>query len=276
MSAPLRGAEETLLIPLYGRAVHTRQGGRLLSDAKAVEMVEEIDYDFARFDGSRDLYGCVLRSAVIDHWVAGFLREHPAGTVVEVEVGLNTRFERLDNGRVRWVDLDLPDATALRRRFFVDTDRRRMIAASVLDEAWVETVRALPSPRFVVAEASIIYLTEPEALRALRLIAQTVRRGQLAMDTWGRWILTHQHTVRTLHAMDAPLTWGCDDPRELEGSVPGLALRESRRFGDVPAPVHARLPAAQRLMFPLVSRLAPAARAYRLNLFDIHPTDTQE
>lgn len=265
MTVRLDGAQETLLIPLYGRAVHTRQGGRLLADPKAVEMVEQIDYDFTAFAGSRDPYGCVLRGAVIDHWATGFLCEHPAGTVVEVGVGLNTRFERLDNGTVHWVDLDLPDAMALRRRFFADTDRRRTIAASVLDQTWVEPVRALPGPYFVVAEASILYLSEPDALAALRLIATSLRPGRLALDTWGSWILTHQHSVATLRRMDAPLTWGCDDPGDLEHQVPGLALRESRRFGDLPASVRSRLPMSQRLGLGLVSRLALAARAYRLN-----------
>jgi O-methyltransferase involved in polyketide biosynthesis len=38
--------------------------------------------------------------------------------MVELGTGLNTRFERLDNGRVHWFDLDLPDVMALRRVFF--------------------------------------------------------------------------------------------------------------------------------------------------------------
>lgn len=65
-------------------------------------------------------------------------------------------------------------------------------------------------------------------------------------------------------------------PRELEYRVPGLVLRESRRFGDLPAPVRSRLPMSQRLGLRLVSRLAPAVGADRLNLFDLHPTENKE
>lgn len=138
MSTPseLRVVAETLMMPLYGRAVETAKPAGLLSDPKAVEMIEAIDYDFTRFRGDRSVYGAVLRTAVFDHWVRDFLHRHPAGTVFEVGGGLNTRYERLDNGTAHWVDLDLPEATALRRRFFTDTDRRRMIAASVLDGSW--------------------------------------------------------------------------------------------------------------------------------------------
>jgi hypothetical protein len=35
-------------------------------------------------------------------------------------------------------------------------------------------------------------------VRALQLTAGSVEDGQLAMDTWGSWILANQHKVRTL------------------------------------------------------------------------------
>ena len=37
--------------------------------------------------------------------------------MVELGTGLNTRFERTDNGTAHWIDLDLPDTIALRRQF---------------------------------------------------------------------------------------------------------------------------------------------------------------
>lgn len=113
--------QETLLIPLYGRAVQTRRRNGLIHDPKAVEMVDSLDYDFSRFDGAKSLIGAALRTLQFDAWVADFLRRHPAGTVVEMGTGLNTRFERFDNGTVHWFDLDLPDVMALRRTFFQDT-----------------------------------------------------------------------------------------------------------------------------------------------------------
>lgn len=70
----------------------------------------------------------------------------PPGTVGEIGTGLNTRFERVDNGQVHWIDLDLPEVIALRRQFFTDSDRQRMIAGSVLDPAWTDTVRTSPGP----------------------------------------------------------------------------------------------------------------------------------
>ncbi|MFD4529465.1 class I SAM-dependent methyltransferase [Streptomyces sp. NPDC058470] len=137
--------QETLLIPLYGRAVENRNPDPALRDPRAEDIVASLDYDFARFDNLPSLIGTVLRTSLFDRWAADLLTAHPTGTVVEIGVGLNTCHERLDNGQARWFDLDLPDVIDLRRTFFTDTPRRTMIAASVTDEAWTGAVKS-PGP----------------------------------------------------------------------------------------------------------------------------------
>ncbi|MEL6716449.1 MAG: class I SAM-dependent methyltransferase, partial [Planctomycetota bacterium] len=130
--------QETLLIPLLGRAEETRRNG-LIDDPIAVRIVDRLDYDFSKWDGAPSLRGATIRTRIYDAQVQRFLDAHPEGTVVEIGAGLNTRFERLDNGRAHWVELDLPDTMALRRQFFQDHERRTMVAASVLDTDWFAT-----------------------------------------------------------------------------------------------------------------------------------------
>jgi hypothetical protein len=101
-SIQLGRVQETALVPLYARALESRRRRPILEDPKAVEIVDSIDWDFRRFGQRRRVVGCTLRSAMFDVWVREFLRRHPKGTVVEIGAGLNTRFERLDNGTVHW------------------------------------------------------------------------------------------------------------------------------------------------------------------------------
>ncbi len=204
MTVDLGAVQETLLIPLYGRADLTRQGSALIDDPKAAEMVEAIDYDFARFDGTPSLFGCVLRTRIYDHWISRWLREHPAGTVVEIGAGLNTRFERLDNGRVHWIDLDLPDAMELRRRFFVETDRRRLLAGSVLDGEWLDVVASSPGPWFFAAAAVLIYLPEADVRRTLGRVARRFPGSPIAFDTWGSWMLERGGDLRLVESCTFP------------------------------------------------------------------------
>ena len=128
--AELGAVQQTLFIPLAARARETERRRPVLRDPKAVEMIRSIDFDEALYGrGWGAGFVTVLRTLVLDWWVRQFLAEHPAGTVVELGTGLNTRFERTDNGTAHWIDLDLPDTIELRRRFFEDTDRREMVAA---------------------------------------------------------------------------------------------------------------------------------------------------
>ncbi len=84
-------------------------------------MVRSTRLDPARYSRGAGGAFFVMRSAILDAWVRAFLAGHPAGTVVEIGTGLNTRFERVDNGQSGWIDLDLPDVIELRRRFFADS-----------------------------------------------------------------------------------------------------------------------------------------------------------
>ena len=143
----LGAVQETLFIPLAARARQARRKHPVLPDPKAVEVLQSIDYDAAKYGRGAGGWTAVLRTAIIDFWIRGFLAAHPAATVVEIGTGLNTRFERVDNGQVHWFDLDLPDTIDLRRAFFADTDRRRMVAASVLDQDWLP---AVAKPRTVL------------------------------------------------------------------------------------------------------------------------------
>ena len=165
-----------------------------------------------------------LRTAIIDCWVRGFLAAHPGGTVVELGTGLNTRFERVDNGRVHWLDLDLPDTIDLRRKFFADTGRRRMVAASVLDEGWLPEAARSPGPYFFVAEVVLVYLPRDHVLATPARIAQRFPGALLALDTYPGRTFEQQHRLAARKGMDARWAWACDDPRSLERS--GLEVRQ--------------------------------------------------
>jgi O-methyltransferase involved in polyketide biosynthesis len=258
---------ETLLFPLYMRAVETRRRTAMLADPRAVGIVNAIDYDFDRFGtGGARLRSTILRGATLDCWVRAFLERHPDGTVIDLGTGLNTRFERLDNGRVHWIDLDLPDAIALRRAFFADTDRRTMIEGSILDESWVTTALAHPGPYFLVAEAVLMYFPANEIRTVLQRVVNRFPGAHIAFDTRGSHIVRRQREYGAFKNITAELKWACDDQREMVRAVPGLELLESRIVTRPPRPVRRLVPTLLRQLLP-ISCLLPSSRAYRLHLF---------
>ncbi|MGY4711999.1 LysR substrate-binding domain-containing protein [Mycolicibacterium sp. CBM1] len=91
VAVQLGAIQETLLIPLYGRALDARASHSVLSDVKDAELVAAIDYDFAKFRGP-SLAGSVLRASIFDEYVRSFLAAHPDGTVVDARAD-NTLFD---------------------------------------------------------------------------------------------------------------------------------------------------------------------------------------
>ncbi|WP_171116725.1 MULTISPECIES: class I SAM-dependent methyltransferase [unclassified Streptomyces] len=260
--------QETLLIPLYGRAVETRKQEAVLRDPVAEQLVAAIDYDFARFDGLPSLLGTVLRTSLFDRWVAHFLAEHPTGTVVEIGTGLNTRYERADNGRARWFDLDLPDVIELRRTFFTDTPRRTMIAASVTDVAWADTVTARSGgPYLFAAEAVLPYLEETDARDVIGLLADRFPGSLLALDTSGPGHFDTQDEHDALSKVEARMQWNCADPAQLAEWRPGVEVLATHTLSNLPAPMYDELPApVQDMLSGLAAQRLPRVEDYRLNL----------
>ncbi len=242
--------QQTLFFPLLARARETERKRPLLRDAKAVELVREIDFDAGTFNQSAMSFLVVLRTMILDWWVRQFLATSPGGTVVELGTGLNTRFERVDNGSVHWIDLDLPDTIALRRRFFADTERRRTIAASLLDEDWLTTAEQLPRPYFFVADGVLPYLTEDEVTGILARLAARFPGAMVAFDSYPRKVLDMEHKMAAKRGF-ARWQWSCDDPRTLERL--GLSLRESATPTRPPAGLRAALPSRYRILLPLAN-----------------------
>jgi O-methyltransferase involved in polyketide biosynthesis len=260
--------EETLLIPLYGRAVETRKARPILRDRQALEMVTAIDYDFSKFDGADSLQGSVIRTAMLDEWVSEFLRTSPAGTAVEVGAGLNTRFERLDNGRVHWIDLDLPDAMRLRGQFFAETDRRKMLAGSVVDDDWLALVRTSPGPWFFAVEAVFVFLAEAEVRHVLGRIGREFPGALVAFDTANTWMVSNPQEHDVMSKMAARMRWACDDARHIEQWSVGVRLLESRSFLQTQPRLTQRMPFAFRYLKPLLQwKYGKWFDAYKVNLF---------
>lgn len=260
--------QETLLIPLYGRAVESRKAEAILRDPRAEEIVAAIDYDFSPFDDLPSLTGAVLRTALFDRWVTDFLTANPSGTVVELGSGLNTRHERVDSTQARWFDLDLPDVVGLRRNFFTDTARRTTIATSVTDDSWPAMVEAAAvGPCFFCAEAVLPFLNETDVHRVLGMIAERFPGSLLALDTAGPGIVGTQDTHDALSKVEARMQWSCRGPAELAVWQPGMDVLASHTLSSLPARMYEQLPVIyQDMLSRLAEQGLPQVEEYRLNL----------
>ncbi|HEY1572442.1 MAG TPA: class I SAM-dependent methyltransferase [Pseudonocardiaceae bacterium] len=248
----LGAVQHTLLITLSARARETGKRRPVLRDPMAVSIVDSIGFDTATYGSGWGDSVTVIRTSIFDHWVRSFLTEHPHGTVVELGCGLNTRFERVDNGSVHWVDVDLPDVIELRRRFFADTDRRTAVAASVLDSGWPDVVAERPGPYFFAAEGVLVYLPEDEVVAAMSGLGQRFPGALAAFDSYPPPMLRQQHRQADRKKMPAKWAWATIDPAALVGRM-GMRVVESASVGRPPKAVFDGLPARYRMLLPVIN-----------------------
>jgi O-methyltransferase involved in polyketide biosynthesis len=164
----LSGVAETLLVMLYIRAVESQRPDALIKDERTVALVRLMDQDFLRSKLAKvdeeTRVAIVLHSREFDRHARDFLGRHPGAVVVHIWCGLDTRFERVDNGQVGWHDLDLSEAIELRRKLIGGEGARyHLLAGSVLDSAWLNAVDVHHQRSFLfLAEGVLMYLEEAQ------------------------------------------------------------------------------------------------------------------
>ncbi|MCA8912466.1 MAG: class I SAM-dependent methyltransferase [Planctomycetes bacterium] len=264
--------QETLLVPLWARARECDEPAPVLTDPTSREILNRLDYDFGPLDGARaSQLGCCVRGAQVDRWASQFLERHPEGTVIELGVGLNSRFERVDNGRARWFELDLPDAMELRREFFEDTPQRTMLSGSALDDDWIERVRSeTQGPYFIASEGMLVYLDPDEVRRLFTRVADAFPGAMFAYDSMSPLVLRHQRKHDAMRYFTAEFTWSVGDAREVEQWDERYRLKDIRSFYHMLYAHPKRLPAYYRYLGPLLGAVyPPVKRAYHVNLLQL-------
>ena len=154
MNIHLGNVQKTLFLPLWGRAVESKKRNPMLIDETAVKIIEQVDFDFSTLAQNMNelsKIAWIRRSLYSDQVIREFLARYPEGTIVNIGCGLDTTFERTDNGRLKWYDLDLPDVIALRRKFVQENERRKCLVASFLEEAWLEDIEVSGNVLFLAA-----------------------------------------------------------------------------------------------------------------------------
>lgn len=257
--------QETLLITLYAKA---QPYNPLLFDPKALDILNRVDYDFSRL---RVPYKTVVlvcqRAKKLDAVTRDFMAAHPDGVVVQLGCGLDSRYWRVDNGLVRWYDLDMTPVVALRQQFYAESARYQMIASSVTDLAWVDVVDAAGRPVLVVAEGLLMYLGEADVRRLVLRLHEAFPACRLVADVFSRLTARSATHHPALKATGATLGWGIDDPHELEAWTPGIRLLEEWTFSSDPD--LARLGLGYRLAYKLAGALKMVRRAHRIVTYQL-------
>lgn len=103
---------------------------------------------------------CLWRSQWFDEQCRHFFMRYPQAMCIDLGAGLSTRFHRLsevdDWPRFSWVDVDLPEVTAIKANALPRIDNYRLLAADIIKEDWLAASGWHPRTPLIVTFESVL------------------------------------------------------------------------------------------------------------------------
>ena len=245
---------ETLLIPLYARAIESKSQKPIIYDKKAIEITDELNKYFENSESK--LYSNLskgklrkrlpaslsLRTRKFDQYVIEFINKNPNSIIVELGCGLSTRYDRIIKNDSEWYDLDFPNVIKIRTNFFQENDSYHFISSSVLDFDWMELLSKNNKKFLFLAEGLLMYLHEKDVKQLVLKLQQNFPGCHLVSEMANIFIIKtlkrkiwRKKFQRDFHlGKDATFNFGIKESQELEGWNEGIEfLDEWTYFDDI-------------------------------------------
>ncbi len=164
--------QETLIIPLFGRAVCSEHYPELFHDPEAERICSMLDYDFSKkrklMESQAGLFGALevaQRQYDLVWEIKDYLRTHPAAAVVNLGCGLDDTFRRIDNGQCLGYNIDLPDVIAVRNQLLPADAHEKNIGCDLNDLTWADRIDS--SQGAVFFASGVFYYFETRTVKSL-------------------------------------------------------------------------------------------------------------
>jgi O-methyltransferase involved in polyketide biosynthesis len=219
-SEELQGVSETLLLPLHYRVQESKRESSAFRDEIGERFHDAIGYDWNKLEGQEFRNRMMsVRTSIFDEQVKRFLARAPSGLVVNLGAGLDTRFHRIDNGRVEWIELDLPGVIEFRGKLQEPANKRhRFIAASVLDDRWTTEVKRDAREQILfVAEGLFPYFTEEEHRGIFEYLTGSFPGQEMLFQTLAPSLIHELVQYSSLSKMRSKIDvrWGLEDSTQV-------------------------------------------------------------
>jgi O-methyltransferase involved in polyketide biosynthesis len=259
---------ETLLIPLYGKAMASTKKRPILIDKKAREIVENIAYDFGalKIPAKTNTMMC-MRAKLLDDFTIEFLEKKKDCAIFHLGCGLDSRYYRVNNPDVSWYDLDFPEVIAIKEKFCSVTDKYHLIASSVTNWTWFGEITARHQHNLVIAEGLLMYLKEEEIKTLLLLLKEKLGSYTLIFDAFNTFTAKKVNNHPSIKKTKATIHWGIDDANEITRWMPGVKLVKEQFFTS--NEVVQKMGIGMRWMYNLAHLFPIARNAQRILVYEI-------
>ena len=223
--------QETALIPLAIKASETSRPNARIRDVKAKEIIDSLGVDVSKYDPFLSHEGVIARTIMFRDQLKALLKKYPDALCVNLGCGFDDKFSQVDNGRVQWYDVDLPDQIAVRRKVYSDRERCTMLPGSALESEWT---KQLPKAKMyiIVMEGVLEYFTKDQVKTCLNMLCDSFPHSYLVGELHSPFLEKHGKHHDAVKHTNATFGWGTKSGREYLALEPRMKLLSEHSFNE--------------------------------------------
>lgn len=230
--------EDTMFVPMLGRIYASTYFPDILFDRKALELADKLPEEIkgAETQTQYTLLASAARSANMDRYIKDFFLRCPDGVAVQLGCGLETAFDRCDNGINEWYEVDLPNVIEYRKTLLPESEREHYYAGSAFDPGWMAHVREKhpDAPVLVTASGLFYYFEHEEVIRLLKRLKKY--RAEVVFDAVSKAGMKRMNRyMRQVGHEDAEMFFFVDRADELAAEIGNCkVLAEKEYYRHIP------------------------------------------
>ena len=223
--------QETALIPLAIKASETSRPDARIRDVKAKEIIDTLGVDVSKYDPFLSHEGVVARTIMFRDKLKSILRKYPEALCINLGCGFDDKFSQVDNGKLTWFDVDLPDQIAVRRKVYHDRERCTMLDGSALDGEWT---KQLPKAKVnvIVMEGVLEYFSKEQVKICLNMLCDSFEHGFLLAELHSPFLEKNGSHHDAVKHTNAKFGWGTRSGEEYIPLEPRMKLVSEKSYND--------------------------------------------
>lgn len=238
---------QTLLIPLYGRAVESWQKNPIIHDTYACQLSDYFiknGQKLSQFGDRRNTVGCAVRAKHFDkqalHFIGQAIHAQKTPVVVNVGAGLDARCQRMmdmdeiTTKQAVFYNIDLPEVLDIRAKLLPNYPNETTMAGSILTSNWLDELlsRHHDASFIFIIEGVLMYFTQAQNQQFLQNLASRFAGADIHFDISSTLIAHHSDKHIAIKHANARFKFGIDDPRLIESWHQKIKLIHSYYYGD--------------------------------------------
>lgn len=223
--------QETALIPLAIKASETVRKNARIRDSKAKEIIDTLGVDVSKYDPFLSHEGVVARTLMYRNELKRLISLYPDAECINLGCGFDDKFSQVDNGRILWFDVDLPDQIEVRRKVYTDRDRCTMLSGSALDNTWTKSVPKR-NMTIVIMEGVLEYFQKNQVKTCLNMLCDSFEHGYLLAELHSPFLEKHGKHHDAVKHTNAAFGWGTKTGAEYLELEPRMNLISETSYND--------------------------------------------